>query len=150
NFKEYTSKKNYSQIILSQIRAPLGKYAVFGNHDRGGGGGNVYEQYMKDAGFTVLVNQTQKIIGKKGDYITITGLDDFLLGEPNVQQTLQPLQKKDFNLLLVHEPDVVNQFLSYPIDFQMSGHSHGGQVRLPFVGPIITTSLAHQYVEGLY
>lgn len=50
----------------------------------------------------------------------------------------------------MHEPDVVNQVLKYPVDFQISGHSHGGQVKLPFLGPIITTSLANQYVEGLY
>ncbi|WP_370044529.1 metallophosphoesterase [Lysinibacillus sp. RC79] len=150
NFSEYTSERKYSQTILSQINAPLGKYAVFGNHDRGGGGGYLYEQYMEEAGFTVLVNETIKIRVSNDDYITLSGLDDFLLGKPKVQHTLQNLRKKDFNILLVHEPDAVDEVLVYPVDFQLSGHSHGGQVQLPFIGPIITTSLASQYVEGLY
>lgn len=149
-FSEYTSDRKYSQTILTQINAPLGKYAVFGNHDRGGGGGHLYEQYMEEAGFTVLVNETIKIKASNGDYITISGLDDFLLGKPKVQHTLQHLQEKDFNILLVHEPDAVDEVLEYPVDFQLSGHSHGGQVQLPFMGPIITTSLAKQYVEGMY
>ncbi|WP_413788916.1 metallophosphoesterase [Bacillus bruguierae] len=149
-FGEYASERKDSQTILSQIHAPLGKYAVFGNHDRGGGGGYLYKQYMEEVGFTVLVNETKKIKANNGDYITISGLDDFLLGKPKVQQTLQHLREKDFNILLVHEPDVIEKVLAYPVDFQLSGHSHGGQVQLPFIGPIITTSLANQYVEGLY
>ncbi|WP_374192053.1 metallophosphoesterase [Bacillus sp. XF8] len=149
-FGEYTAERTQSQTILSQIRAPLGKYAVFGNHDRGGGGGYLYKSYMEKAGFTVLNNEVKKVKAANGDYITISGLDDFLLGKPKVQPTLQHLRTEDFNLLLVHEPDAVEQIFEYPVDLQISGHSHGGQVQLPFIGPIITTSLANKYVEGLY
>ncbi|PEY42545.1 metallophosphoesterase [Bacillus cereus] len=149
-FGEYTAERKYSQTILAQIHAPLGKYAVFGNHDRGGGGSYLYKEYMEKAGFAVLNNETKKIKATNGEYITISGLDDFLLGKPKIQPTLQDLRVKDFNLLLVHEPDAVDQILEYPVDFQISGHSHGGQVQLPFIGPIITTSLANKYVEGLY
>ncbi|MBY0599923.1 metallophosphoesterase [Bacillus bingmayongensis] len=149
-FGEYTAERAQSQTILAQIRAPLGKYAVFGNHDRGGGGGHLYKNYMEKAGFTVLNNEMKKVKAANGDYITISGLDDFLLGKPKVQPTLQHLRTEDFNLLLVHEPDAVDQIFEYPVDLQISGHSHGGQVQLPFIGPIITTSLANKYVEGLY
>jgi len=149
-FGEYVVEREYSQTILKQIRAPLGKYAVFGNHDRGGGGGHLYEQYMEKAGFTVLNNEMKRIKVANGDYITISGLDDFLLGKPKVKPTLQHLRTEDFNLLLVHEPDAVDQIVEYPVDLQLSGHSHGGQVQLPFIGSIITTSLANKYVEGLY
>ncbi|SFK08715.1 hypothetical protein SAMN04488574_15314 [Bacillus sp. 71mf] len=149
-FAEYGSERKETQTILSQIHAPLGKYAVFGNHDRGGGGRYLYKQYMEESGFTVLVNETTKIKANNGDYITISGLDDFLLGKPKVQPTLQHLQEKDFNILLVHEPDTVDEVLAYPVDLQLSGHSHGGQAQLPFIGPIVTTKLADQYVEGLY
>ena len=41
-------------------------------------------------------------------------------------------------------------FINYPIDFMVAGHSHGGQVYLPFIGPLITTSLAEKYVRGFY
>ena len=50
---------------------------MFGNHDRGGGGSLFYKKYMEEAGFTVLVNEVQKIKAENGKYITISGLDDF-------------------------------------------------------------------------
>lgn len=151
NYVQYGPKnRELAQKVLEQIDAPLGKYAVFGNHDRGGGGSRAYSSYMEGAGFHVLVNESQTLISDSGERIRLAGLDDFLLGKPQVQRTLQSLRTTDFNILFVHEPDVVDQFMDYPVDLQLSGHSHGGQVRIPFLKPLITTSLANKYIEGLY
>ncbi|EJP91615.1 metallophosphoesterase [Bacillus mycoides] len=149
-FGSYSAEREEAKVILQKIKAPLGKYAVFGNHDRGGGGSLFYKKYMEEAGFSVLVNEVQKIKGENGKYITISGLDDFLLGKPQIDSTLKNLRQQDFNMLLIHEPDVVDKVSRYPVDFQMSGHSHGGQVQIPFVGPLITTKLAESHVEGMY
>ncbi|KFN02664.1 metallophosphoesterase [Bacillus clarus] len=149
-FGSYTSEREEAKGILRKIHAPLGKYAVFGNHDRGGGGSLFYKRYMEEAGFSVLVNEVQKIKTENGKYITISGLDDFLLGKPQIDSILKKLKSEDFNMLLVHEPDVVDKVTTYPVDFQISGHSHGGQVQLPFMGPLVTTKLAEKYVEGMY
>lgn len=149
-FGSYNEEREEAKVILQKIHAPLGKYAVFGNHDRGGGGSLFYKKYMEEAGFSVLVNEVQKIKSENGKYITISGLDDFLLGKPQIDSTLKNLRQQDFNMLLIHEPDVVDKVARYPVDFQMSGHSHGGQVQIPFVGPLITTKLAESYVEGMY
>ncbi|MBJ8053147.1 metallophosphoesterase [Bacillus cereus] len=149
-FGSYNEEREEAKEILRKIHAPLGKYAVFGNHDRGGGGSLFYKRYMEEAGFSVLVNDVQKIKVENGKYITISGLDDFLLGKPQIDSTLKNLRQKDFNMLLVHEPDVVDKVAGYPVDFQISGHSHGGQVQIPFVGPLTTTKLAEKYVEGMY
>ncbi|MGQ7060532.1 metallophosphoesterase [Bacillus cereus group sp. BceL175] len=149
-FGSYSAEREGAKAILQKIYAPLGKYAVFGNHDRGGGGSLFYKKYMEEAGFSVLVNEVQKIKVENGKYITISGLDDFLLGKPKIDSTLKNLKQNDFNMLLVHEPDVVTKINRYPVDLQLSGHSHGGQVQIPFVGPLITTKLAESYVEGMY
>ncbi|PFZ71933.1 metallophosphoesterase [Bacillus toyonensis] len=149
-FGSYSAEKDEAKVILQKINAPLGKYAVFGNHDRGGGGSVFYKKYMEEAGFSVLVNEVQKIKVGNGKYITISGLDDFLLGKPQIDATLRHVRQQDFNMLLVHEPDVVDKVACYPVDFQVSGHSHGGQVQIPFIGPLITTKLAESYVEGMY
>ncbi|PFN24161.1 metallophosphoesterase [Bacillus cereus] len=149
-FGSYKGEREEAKGILQKIHAPLGKYAVFGNHDRGGGGSLFYKKYMEEAGFSVLVNEVQKIKVENGKYITISGLDDFLLGKPQIDVTLKNLKQQDFNMLLVHEPDVADKVARYPVDFQMSGHSHGGQVQIPFVGPLLTTKLAEKYVEGMY
>ncbi|MFB8734342.1 hypothetical protein ACEQPO_11405 [Bacillus sp. SL00103] len=55
-----------------------------------------------------------------------------------------------FTLLLVHEPDAALELDTIPINLQLSGHTHGGQVQLPFYGPILTAPFGHTYVEGLY
>ncbi|MGH0631121.1 metallophosphoesterase [Bacillus pacificus] len=149
-FGSYKDEREEAKGILQKIHAPLGKYAVFGNHDRGGGGSLFYKKYMEEAGFAVLVNEVQKIKAENGKYITISGLDDFLLGKPQIDSTLKHVRQQDFNMLLVHEPDVVDKIVRYPVDFQMSGHSHGGQVQIPFIGPFITTKLAESHVEGMY
>ncbi|AJS57322.1 metallophosphoesterase [Paenibacillus sp. IHBB 10380] len=151
HYTQYGSNnRELAQKVLAKIEAPLGKYAVYGNHDRGGGGSRVYKRYMEEAGFIVLVNEVHSIISATGERMNIAGLDDFLLGKPQIQSTLQSLRPQDFNLLLVHEPDVVDRFMDYPVDLQLSGHSHGGQVRVPFLKPLITTSLANKYMEGLH
>lgn len=136
--------------ILQEINAPLGKYAVYGNHDRGGGGSRVYQKYMREAGFQVLVNDTKTITLRSGESLTIAGLDDYLLGNPDVEGTLSNLNEKNFNMLLVHEPDVADRLLVYPVDLILSGHSHGGQVKLPIFGTLIRTSLAKNYISGMY
>ena len=142
--------RGLAQKALAKINAPLGKFAVYGNHDRGGGGSRAYKRYMEGAGFVVLVNGVHTITSADGERLTLAGLDDFLLGKPQIERTLRLLRPEDFNLLLVHEPDVADRFSEYPIDLQLSGHSHGGQFRMPFLKPPITTSLARKYVEGLY
>lgn len=55
----------------------------------GRGGSLFYKKYMEEAGFSVLVNEVQKIKVENGKYITISGLDDFLLGKPKIDSTLK-------------------------------------------------------------
>ncbi|MFD0589670.1 metallophosphoesterase [Paenibacillus sp. GCM10027627] len=151
HFGKYGSEnREEAQRVLAQINAPYGKFAVYGNHDRGGGGSRGYRRLMEEAGFTLLVNESRSIQSASGESIAIAGLDDFLLGRPDAEAALSLLQEGEFNLLLVHEPDVADRLVDYSIDLQLSGHSHGGQVRLPFFKPLVTTSLGSKYVEGMY
>ncbi|MCM3749849.1 metallophosphoesterase [Paenibacillus pasadenensis] len=142
--------RKQAQRALAGINAPLGKFAVYGNHDRGGGGSGRYERYLEAAGFKVLVNEIYPIVTADGDRLVLAGLDDYLLGEPKPESTLMQLRPDDFNLLLLHEPDPADRFSEYPIDLQLSGHSHGGQIRIPFMAPLVTTSLGETYVAGPY
>jgi len=137
--------------LLSRIRAPLGKFAVYGNHDFG------YERRLRSSGsflsrggFAVLINEVRRVAHPGGEYIVIAGLDDYVLGKPNAPKTISKLRNEPFNLLLVHEPDVADRLIRYPVDLQLSGHSHGGQVSLPLIGPIVRTKLGRKYVGGLY
>lgn len=140
-----------SSTILSRLKAPLGKWAILGNHDYRADPQSISSAFKK-AGFHLLKNQYQAI--EKGkEKIYLLGLDDVLEGEVNMEPMLQNLEKDAFKILLVHEPDFVDEVADYSsslIDLQLSGHSHGGQIAFPLIGPVITPPLGQKYPAGLY
>ncbi|TVX93836.1 metallophosphoesterase [Paenibacillus agilis] len=150
HYSKYGTKRNEAQQLLKQMNAHLGKYAVYGNHDRGGGGSRKYEAYLEEAGFEVLVNETHLIELPNRQKIVLAGIDDAILGKPDIPNTLNQLRAEDFNIAVVHQPDLADDIANYPVDLQLSGHSHGGQVQTPWSKPIYTPPLAVKYVEGKY
>ena len=143
--------KNYEQLsaILSMLKADYGKYWIYGNHDHGGYGTDLIKNVMERANFSLLQNNLQ-VIEKDFDRLNIAGIDDVMLGKPDLYKTLQNANPNLYTILLAHEPDFVEETINYPVDLQLSGHSHGGQIRLPFVGHIYTPDYAEKYVKGKY
>ncbi|MCP8970877.1 metallophosphoesterase [Ectobacillus ponti] len=136
--------------LLKRIQAPLGKYCIYGNHDHGGYGTELYKTLMTRADFRLLQNEEARIRLLDGSEIAVLGLDDMMLGHPEPEKTAQLAHPDVFTILLAHEPDVAPRIADYPVNLQLSGHSHGGQVKLPFFGPVITPPLARIYTEGFY
>lgn len=135
--------------ILSGINAIKGKYWVYGNHDHGGYGTEIVQQTMEKSNFKLLQN-SHVTIENQGAKFNLAGIDDMILGQPNIQQTLKGAKTEYFTLLLAHEPDFADISKNYVIDAQFSGHSHGGQVRIPFFGHIYTPTFAEEYVQGKF
>lgn len=135
--------------ILSDLSAPFGKLWIYGNHDHGGYGTNILKTIMNTAGFTLLQNENVQIV-KDHEQITIAGIDDLMLGKPDLYKTLRNTNPDLFTILLAHEPDYADHARKFPIDVQLSGHSHGGQVRLPFIGHLYTPAYATKYIQGKY
>lgn len=130
---------------LKEICPDSKKYAVYGNHDYGGGASRVYSDLMENGGFTVL-NNTSLFLEEFN--IKMAGFDDYLLGstDPAFYQS----KENAFTVLLSHEPDVA-QLISMPrAGIMLSGHSHGGQVTLPFLTQHILPVGATKYVKGHY
>ncbi|MEH7308435.1 metallophosphoesterase [Neobacillus drentensis] len=136
--------------ILKKLHAPLGKYCIFGNHDHGGYGSDIYRNIMETTNFTVLLNQAVPVITKDGSIIYLLGIDDAMLGNPNLPLTLKNVPKNTFTILLSHAPDLAETASQYPIQWQLSGHSHGGQIKIPFLGALVTPPFGQLYPEGLY
>ncbi|MFP3359723.1 metallophosphoesterase, partial [Planococcus sp. SIMBA_143] len=90
------------------------------------------------------------VIEQNNERIILSGIDDVMLGSPNLRQALENVNPDLFTLLLAHEPDFVDVAVDYSVNVQLSGHSHGGQVRLPFIGHLYTPKYAEKYVEGKY
>ncbi|WP_160720304.1 metallophosphoesterase [Bacillus sp. USDA818B3_A] len=145
---KYT-KINELVSILKSLHAPLGKYCIFGNHDHGGYGSEIYRNIMESTNFKVLLNMSVKI-RKDGSTIYLIGIDDAMLGNPDLPLALKNVPRSSFKILLSHAPDLAESAAQYPIQWQISGHSHGGQVKLPFLGALIMPPFAQKYPEGLY
>ncbi|KGX88812.1 metallophosphoesterase [Pontibacillus litoralis JSM 072002] len=135
--------------LLATVQAPLGKYWIYGNHDHGGYGTDIIAHYMEIGGFQLLQNEHQ-YIEKNGQCICLAGIDDVILGQPDGKRALQHSDRNLFTIMMCHEPDYAEEMKELPIDIQLSGHSHGGQIQLPFIGHLITPPYAQQYVEGWY
>jgi predicted MPP superfamily phosphohydrolase len=145
----------YQQIhkivpLLQQLKAPLGKYCIYGNHDHGGYGSEIYRNVMESAQFTVLLNDSRPILLKDGSSIYLVGVDDAMLGKPDIPLALMHVPYSKFKILLSHAPDLADLASKYNIHWQLSGHSHGGQVKLPFFGALIRPPFAEKYPEGYY
>lgn len=135
--------------LLKELKARRGgKWAVMGNHDFFPV--NSVPSLLRDSDFIFLQNGRGHIEVNQ-ERLYIAGLDDALNGVPDMERTFAGLSEEDCVMLLVHEPDVADWVSKYPVVCaQFSGHSHGGQVRLPWFGPVISQNYAKLFVDGLY
>ncbi|MCM3667576.1 metallophosphoesterase [Mesobacillus maritimus] len=136
--------------ILSNLNSRYGKFAVYGNHDHGGYGTDIYKEIIINSGFTLLVNDSKPITLPNGNSIYLLGIDDAMLGQPDIKAALQNTEEQSYKILLSHAPDLAETTSLYPIQLQLSGHSHGGQIQLPFYGPVVTPPFGEKYPEGFY
>ena len=133
---------------LARLRAPLGVFAVLGNHDYWGSPRMVVRAFQ-DVGIPTLVNQAQRVpVGD--DALWLVGLDDARHGLPDLPRALADVPDDAFTVLLAHEPDVADVAHGYGVHLQLSGHSHGGQVHLPDVPTTWLPLLGRKYPRGLY
>lgn len=133
------------QPYLTKIEAKYGKYAVYGNHDNGGGAGRMYQSFMESCGFKVLQNDTFEVSSLG---VALLGLDDPLTGK--VDDTLSEHDLQPYQILISHEPDIINQMNLSTIDLTLSGHTHGGQMNIPFLVDMTLPPNGKIYRKGLY
>ena len=137
--------KEISEALLS-IKAKEGKFAIFGNHDYGGGAEHEYASIMEAGGFRVLKNEYYPLDELQ---LSIVGIDDFMLGYGDIGKATWA-RDDYFNILLCHEPDIIDSILEYNIDLMLSGHTHGGQIHLPGYTEEFLPPYGQNYVKGLF
>ncbi|KMY53464.1 metallophosphoesterase [Bacillus sp. FJAT-27231] len=135
--------------ILQKLQAPLGKFAVYGNHDHGGYGTDLYKFIMQESGFQLLKNKSVEL-SHLNESIYLLGIDDASLGQPSFSQAKKKVKEGRYLILLSHAPDLAKEAANAGIHLQLSGHSHGGQIQLPWYGALYTPPYAEIYKEGQY
>jgi len=140
--------------VLTGLAAPLGVYAVLGNHDHWHPSGAArMAQALRSAiagrQFEVLLNDSRTIdVG--GASLHIAGVDDVWEQQHDLRRAVAGLPPNQPAILLAHEPDLADEAAAtHPFALQLSGHSHGGQVRVPFIGAPLLPRLGQKFPIGL-
>ncbi len=133
---------------LSLIEAPDGVVAVLGNHDYLTDEG-IIRRLIHESGIVELSNDVCTV--RRGESaLHVAGVDDFRQRRARLDLVMEELPEEGAAILLAHEPDFAD--VSAPtgrFDLQLSGHSHGGQVRLPLLGPVVRPLYGLKYPDGL-
>ena len=156
---EKYSEENKEIIIkyLSQMKAKFGKYAVSGNHDENM---EEFNNILYQSDFVNLNDTYQLIYNNSNEPIIISGIssnyhddskidikteqfNNYILNSTN---SIKPI----YSILLIHEPDYIDNLDLDNYDLILSGHSHGGQVRLPIIGKIYTPLGSKKYYNDYY
>jgi uncharacterized protein len=134
--------------VLSGLRSRLGTFAVLGNHDY-----VTDPEFVADAlqshGIPLLRNASHPV-EQNGGRLWFLGVNDVVFRAAQLDRALAGVPAGETKILLVHEPDFADYSSRYGIAVQLSGHSHGGQVRIPGVHPLFLPELARKYYEGYY
>lgn len=135
--------------VLARLQAKLGVFSVLGNHDVWTDA-QMIRGALENVEIPVLVNQGVEI-QVEGQSLYVAGLEDGWSGCPDLDEALAHRSGDIPVILLMHEPDWADEISrDGRVSLQLSGHSHGGQVRLPGIGAPILPRFGQKYDQGLY
>lgn len=136
-------------------------FFVTGNHEWQAGTFDELQRKLVRVGATVLAD-TNIPINRKDEAIYILGIDDISKNRgrygfndilnTSISNAVGDLSRDDFKILLAHRPELISIYSSFDIDVVFSGHAHGGQIRLPFIGGLVAPSQGFfpKYTAGVY
>ena len=151
-----------SLILMEKLVEIAPVYYVTGNHEWWSGQFNTLEKQLNNIGVHVMRNTSEEMTIET-DSIQIIGIDDPAnvkesngersKTEENIVKSMQNIKENDdFQILLSHRPELLSLYSEYEFDVVFSGHAHGGQFRLPFVGGLMAPDqgLFPTYTSGTY
>lgn len=126
--------------LMRQLSAQYPCYYVSGNHEAWTGEMDALYQQTEEAGVTVL-RMSSGVLTVRGQRIALCGIPDpyemVFSGAPDteeqIRQAMENVDSADFTVLLAHRPELLAKYAQFPLDLVVSGHAHGGQVRIPGV-----------------
>ena len=133
--------------ILSSLACPL-RYAILGNHDYVVGPEYVAAP-LREHGIPVLMNSAVAL-EREGKRLWLAGLGSACSDAADPARAIPRAAAGEALIVMAHEPDILPEVARYDVDLMLSGHTHGGQVRIPFLPPIHLPIYGKRYLEGLF
>jgi hypothetical protein len=146
-----TAKQGISDLIkiLSPLASSIPSFAVLGNHDYWTNP-DAIRGMLRRCGITDLTN-TAFALTREDENLYLCGVDDIRHGNVRLDDVIAQLGENSAAILLVHEPDFADTSAATgKFDLQISGHTHGGQIVIPFYGPPVLPPSGRKYPSGLY
>jgi len=137
-------------LHFNKIKPILGKWGVLGNHDNFLGRKKVIKS-LNENDIELLNNSSIKLIFG-GNNLYLFGVDDFKTGYPDLKKAVKFLKEDGVIIGISHNPLFwKREKISFSTDLLLSGHTHGGQIDLPFLGPIfLLPGHGREYYRGFY
>ena len=143
---------------LTRLPARRPTFASLGNHDGGLWGGShggysdhkLVEGLLEDAGITLLQNRSVPVETAAKGTITLVGLADLWSGDLDGYKAFRGVDGSGPVVLMSHNPDSKDVLASFPWHLMLCGHTHGGQVIVPFVGPKYAPVADMRFIQGLH
>ena len=131
---------------FAKLRAPLGTFAVLGNHEHYTGQAERITELLEDDGIGVLNNRSHTL-RRGGASLSLAGVDDLLMGHPDLDTALHATE--DPVILMSHNPDLLFDAARRGVALMLCGHTHGGQIRLPRL-PVLVRQSRYRLDEGRF
>ncbi len=114
--------------VLGELKAEFGTYACLGNHDHWTDP-DLITAHLRDSGINVLINEGFRFEGRDASF-WLAGVDDHMVGKTDLPAALRGSYPDEMKLLLAHNPVIFRQSVRYGVDLTLSGHTHGGQIKI--------------------
>lgn len=138
---------------LKNINSKYGKYAILGNHDAIKDI-STFEEIYKESDFKLLQNEYDIIYRNNNDKLFIGGLSPSSFKDADIDKVMEYFkdnQDISYKIILIHEPDYIDTILDkYNVNLVLSGHSHNGQVNIPYLKKLFMPKGCHKYYENYY
>lgn len=148
--KNAESFENVKELIAKLKNTKIPIYYVYGNHEEYNIGlSGELTKFLNESGINILKNKSV-VIEEKG--VNILGVGDAYSGNDNLEQSIAGLDMSKYNLMLTHSPNIIARQGLDDIDLIICGHTHGGQLRIPFIGALLAPGQGWfpKYDKGIF
>lgn len=153
DFKLNNKEKDNLINLLKSINSKYGKYTIIGNHDYIKDE-ELFKEIYSSSEFILLKNEYDIIYGNNNDKLFIGGVDTYSYDKADISKVMEYFNDNEdinYKIILCHEPDYIDEIVKdYNVDLVLSGHSHNGQINIPYIKKFFLPKGSRKYYDNYY